>query len=81
MTVDYRVPKRSDKEIRREAIATRREYGTEHRRPVNVIRCLQSGWIPARRGRKRLIYNVLDDDRLGHDDGKTEFTENEVTIL
>jgi hypothetical protein len=80
MTVDYRVPKRSDREIRQEAIAARREYNTEHRRPVNVICHLQSGWIPARAGRKTLVYNILDDDQMGHDDGKTEFVEKKVVI-
>lgn len=80
MSIDYRVPRRSDKEIRQEAIATRREFKTEHRRPVNIIRCLQSGWIPTRRGRKKLVYKVVDDNQMGGDDGKTEFVESEVTI-
>jgi hypothetical protein len=81
MSIDYRVPKRSDKEIRQEAIATRREYKTEHRRPVNIIRCLQSGWIPTRRGRKELVYEIIDDEQMGCDDGKTEFLENKVIIF
>jgi hypothetical protein len=81
MTVDYRVPKRSDREIRQEAIAARPEYKTEHRRPVNVIRHLQSGWIPARGGRKTLVYNIIDDDQMGRDDGKTEFVEKKVGFL
>jgi hypothetical protein len=80
MSLDYRAPKRSDKEIRQEAIATRRGYKTEHRRPVNIIRCLQSGWIPTRRGRKELVYEIVDDEQMGCDDGKTEFVDDKVII-
>lgn len=80
MSLDCRVPKRSDKEIRQEAIATRCGYKTEHRRPVNIIRCLQSGWIPTRRGRKELVYEIVDDEQMGRDDGKTEFVDDKVII-
>jgi Zn-dependent peptidase ImmA (M78 family) len=80
MSLDYRVPKRSDKEIREEAVATRRAYKTEHRRPVNIIRCLQSGWIPTRRGRKELDFNIIDDEQMDRDDGKTEFVEDKIII-
>jgi len=80
MSIDYRVPRRSDKEIRQEAISTKREFKTEHRRPVNIIRCLECGSIPTRKGRRNLAYNVVDDGKMGDDDGKTEFIENEVVI-
>jgi hypothetical protein len=80
MSEDYRVPKRSDAEIREEAYQAKREYETANRRPVNVIRCLQSGRIPTRYGRKRLIYNIVDDDEMGGKDGRTEFAHDEVII-
>ena len=80
MSIDYRVPYRSNKEIRQEAISTKREFKTENRRPVNIIRCLQGGWIPTRRRRKKLEYKIVDDDQMGDDDGKTEFAEDAVVI-
>jgi IrrE N-terminal-like domain len=80
MSDDYRVPKRSNKEIRTEALGLKKFYETEKRRPVNVIRCLQSGRILTRRGRRKLVYNVVDDELMGDRDGKTEFTTEEVII-
>jgi hypothetical protein len=77
---DYYVPKRSNKEIRAEALSAKAFNGTEKRRPVNVIRCLQSGQILTRRGRKNLVYNVLDDALMGDADGKTEFASDTVAI-
>ena len=38
------------------------------------------GWIPTRRGRKKLVYSIVDDDKMGNHDGKTEFTKDEVTV-
>jgi Zn-dependent peptidase ImmA (M78 family) len=80
MSADHHAPKRSDKQVRQEAIATKREYKTEDRRPVNIIRHLQSGWIPTRRGRKKLVYKIVEDNQMGDDDGKTEFADDEVII-
>jgi len=80
MSDDFRVPKRSNKEIRAEALNAKNFYDTEKRRPINVIRCLQSGRILTRRGRKTLIYNLVDDELMGDTDGKTEFTADTVII-
>jgi hypothetical protein len=81
MSEDYRVPKRSDNEVREEANQTKQAYGVvDHRRPVNIIRCLQSGWIPTRQGRRKLVYNVVDDEDMGGKDGRTEFTRDAVII-
>lgn len=80
MSDDYFVPKRSNKEIRAEALSAKKFYETEKRRPVNIIRCLQSGRILTRRGRGRLIYNVVNDELMGNRDGKTEFTADTVII-
>jgi IrrE N-terminal-like domain len=77
---DYLVPKRKNKEIRAEALSAKKFYGTEKRRPINVIRCLQSGKILTRRGRKNLIYKIEDDEVMGRHDGKTEFTADSVVI-
>lgn len=68
---DYLVPKRKNKEIRAEALSAKKFYGTEKRRPVNIIRCLKSGKILTRRGRKNLIYKIVDDELMGNRDGKT----------
>jgi hypothetical protein len=77
---DYYVPKRSNKEIRAEALGAKKEYGAEKRRPVNIIRCLESRQILTRRGRKKLVYNVVDDVSMDGRDGKTEFTKDSVII-
>jgi len=69
---DYRVPKRKNKEIRAEALSAKKFYGTEKRRPVNIVRCLQSGKILTRRTRKKLIYEIVDDELMALRDGKTE---------
>jgi len=50
------------------------------RHPLNIIRCLQSGKILTRRGRRKLVYRVVDDESMGNRDGKTEFTEEAVII-
>lgn len=80
MSDDYRVPKRSNKEIRAEALSAKKFYETEERRPVNIIRCLQSGKILTRRGRRKLVYKIVDDKSMDNRDGKTEFTEEAVII-
>lgn len=77
---DKRVPARHNYQLRTDAEDTKREYGVTGRHPVNIIKCLQSGWIPTRWGRRKLIYNVVNDEELGTKDGKTEFTRDTVTI-
>jgi len=77
---DFFVPKRSNKEIRAEALSAKKFYETEKRRPVNIIRCLQSGKILTRRGRRKLVYNVVDDELMSNRDGKTDFTADTVII-
>jgi hypothetical protein len=80
MSDDSEVPKLSDREIRARAQECKKAYGTEKRRPVNIIKCLQSGWIPTRYGRKKLTYRLVDDEDLGTKDGRTEFAGSEVII-
>ena len=80
MSEDYRVPKRSDRELRDEANQTKRAYNVARRWPINIIRCLESGWIPTRYGRKKLIYNIVDDVEMDGGDGRTEFTRDAVII-
>src|SRR4051794_192837 len=80
MSEDRRVARLHDDENRRVASRTKEDYGTLRRHPVNIVRCLESGTILTRWGRKRLIYRVLDDTEMGEDDGKTEFTSDTVII-
>jgi hypothetical protein len=70
MSDDSKVPKLSDREIRVYAEDCKKAYGTENRRPVNIIKCMQSGWIPTRHGRKKLTYRVVDDEELGTKTGE-----------
>jgi len=55
-------------------------YKVSNRRPVNIVACLQSGWILTDQGRKKLIYRILNDPEMGNDDGKTEFADGCVII-
>lgn len=80
MSEDRRVVRRQDHEIRRLASQTKEDYATPRRRPLNIVRCLQSGTILTCRGRKSLDYRVVDDAEMGMDDGKTEFTSDSVII-
>ncbi len=80
MSDDYRVAPLSDKEVRQLAQQTKVEYGTANRRPVNVIRCLESGSIQTKLGRRDLVYKVVDDHEMGDKDGRTEFTPTAVII-
>lgn len=80
MSEDYRVPKRSDREIRDEANRTKQAYKVANRRPVNIVRCLQLGWIPTRYGRKKLVYDIVSDLEMDGKDGRTDFARDEVII-
>jgi hypothetical protein len=80
MSADKRVPARSDDEIRRIAERTKTEFGLSRRRPVNILRCLESGSVLTLYGRKKLIFVVVDDSELCDADAKTEFSKGVVTI-
>jgi hypothetical protein len=66
--------------VRRLAVQTKDDFGTLRRRPVNVVRCLESGEIRTYRGRQKLIYRALGDGEMGAADAKTEFTHNSVIV-
>lgn len=80
MSDDWRVTGRSDEEVRAIAERTKAEFGVSRRRPVNIVRCLESGSVLTRYGRKTLVFKVVDDSELGNTDGKTEFSGRIVTI-
>jgi Zn-dependent peptidase ImmA (M78 family) len=80
MSDDRRVNKRYDWQVRDTASRTKDFYKVSNRRPVNIVACLQSGWILTDQGRKRLTYRVIDDTEMGGDDGKTEFIDDCVII-
>lgn len=80
MSDDWRVTGRSDEEIRAIAERTKAELGVSRRRPVNIVRCLESGSVPTIYGRKKLNFRVVSDVELGKHDAKTEFTDGVVTI-
>jgi IrrE N-terminal-like domain len=80
MSIDKRVPARSDAEVRRIAERTKAEFGISRRRPVNILRCLESGSVLTLYGRKKLVFIVVDDSELGTADAKTDFSKGVVTI-
>jgi hypothetical protein len=80
MSDDRRVNKRYDWQVRDTASRTKDFYKVSNRRPVNIVACLQSGWILTDQGRKELVYRIVDDLEMGDDDGKTEFENDRVTI-
>lgn len=80
MSDDWRVPARSDEEIRAVAERTKAEFDVSRRRPVNILRCLESGSVLTLYGRKKLVFAVVDDGELGTVDAKTEYSDGTVTI-
>lgn len=80
MSIDKRVPARSDVEVRRIAERTKAEFGVSRRRPVNILRCLESGSVLTLYGRKKLVFLVVEDSELEGADAKTEFSKGMVTI-
>jgi IrrE N-terminal-like domain len=80
MSDDFRVNRRSDHQVRDRAYSTKVAYKTANYRPVNIIRCLQSGWVPTEHGNKKLIFKVVDNAELGDIAGRTEFKGDEVII-
>lgn len=80
MSIDRRVPGRSDEEVRRIAERTKVNYGVSRRRPVNILRYLESGSVPTVYGPRDLIFVVVDDHELVDADAKTEFAKGTVTI-
>lgn len=79
MSTDRRVIRRQDDDVRRLAGRSKVHYGTVRRRPVNIVRCLQSGTTPTYRGVRKLEYRVVDDAAMA-EDGETKFTEDFVII-
>jgi hypothetical protein len=77
---DRRVTRRSNRECREIAHATKKHYGFERRWPVYITTILRSGKIPTLRGERKLVYEVVDDCVLGDKDGRTEIFSNVVTI-
>ena len=80
MSIDKRVPARSDAELRRIAERTKAEFGVSRRRPVSILRCLQSGSVLTFYGRKKLVFLVVEDLELEGADAKTEFSKGVVII-
>ena len=59
MSDDYRVNRRSDHQIRDRALRTKIEYKVVGRYPVNIIRCLEMGWVPTEFGKKTLKFRLF----------------------
>jgi Zn-dependent peptidase ImmA (M78 family) len=77
---DKRVTGRSDAEVRRIAERTKAEYSAFGQRPVDILTILKSGSVPTIFGRKKLVFLVVDDAKLGRADGRTEYSKAVVTI-
>ncbi|MBO1905343.1 ImmA/IrrE family metallo-endopeptidase [Microvirga sp. 3-52] len=80
MSKDFRVKGRTNREVQAIANKLKRYFGVNASRPVNIIRCLQSGVIETEQGKKRLIFKTLPDEQMGDDDGRTEFQPGVVII-
>lgn len=80
MSDDRRVKGRSDEEIRRHAKNSKLDYRVDRVLPVNIVRVLRSGSVQTLYGRKKLIFQIVDDEDLGTVDAKTEFSKDTVTI-
>ena len=81
MSVDYRVNGRSDYEVGRIARRARSAYQQDGRCPVDVIRCLESGWVRTEFGRKKLELKVVPDSEMPNDDARTEYIDGVVVVM
>jgi len=77
---DREVTGRSDEQVRAIANQAKSELDVARIRPVNILRILRSGQIWTIYGRKKLIFNEVEDEVLGDTDGKTEFSSGTVII-
>jgi hypothetical protein len=77
---DRRVTGRSNEQVRSIAERTKAEYRVSRRRPVNILKCLESGFVPTIYGRKKLVFRVVDDAELGEEYARTEFAKDQITI-
>jgi Zn-dependent peptidase ImmA (M78 family) len=80
MSEDYRVTKRSDKQVREIAHRTKLDYKADNRWPVNIIDHLQSGRILTIQGQRKLVYRIVDDREMVDSDGRTDFSPEAVVI-
>jgi IrrE N-terminal-like domain len=80
MSEDRRVKGRDNEEVRRHARNCKVDYVVDRIHPVNILRVLRSGSIQTLYGRKKLVFNVVEDEELGTVDAKTEFSTDTVTI-
>jgi hypothetical protein len=80
MSEDYCVTKRSDHQIRGIGYRTKSDYKADNRRPVNIIKHLQSGRILTIQGQRKLIYRIVDDREMVDSDGRTDFTPEAIVI-
>ena len=80
MSSDRWVPGRSNEEIRRAADRTKSETRVSGVRPVNIFRLVQADSVLTSFGRKPLKFIVVDDEKLGKVDAKTETVNGVVTI-
>ncbi len=80
MSIDSRMPPRSDAELRRIAERAKAEFGISRRWPVNINQCLNSGSVLTLYGKKQLVFRIVDDAELPGADAKTEFVTGVVTI-
>jgi hypothetical protein len=79
MSEDYRVNRRSDHQVRDRVLRTKIEYKVDGRFPVNIIRCVETGWVQTEFGKKTLSLKIVDDAELGAE-GRTEYSPAGVTI-
>jgi IrrE N-terminal-like domain len=79
--MDYPTKSLSDAEIRRCAKALLDHLGLSNATGLDVLACLQAGFIWTVRGVRRLVYEVCDDSEMGADDARTEYRNRVVVIL
>jgi ribosomal protein S27E len=80
MSNDRRVNFRFDWQVRDAADRTKRNYSTENRHPVNIIRCLKSSRVLTDYGEKKLLYKVADDETMPDEDARTDFERDTIII-
>lgn len=80
MAQDYRVKRRSNDELRKDAATYKKRFINGDLLMVDIKAELESGWIETIVGRKRLHIELISDTAMGKDDASTESLIDRVII-
>lgn len=81
MSSDLRSDRHSNDDIRAQARIVRKAFGVEGCERVDILDCLNSGWVGTIGGRKkRLFFEIVADEEMGDADATAESAEDWARI-